>query len=121
MNEPLATSAGNALEVESALRVLRNQPGEERLLEICLALGSKLAGCIRSGGKRKFGGGKAFGLPQVRSCGGEFRKMIAELGVLPISSRRPEKHLPKPKVVFDYPAKSSGFLTGMKAGFWAEP
>ena len=42
MNEPLATSAGNALEVESALRVLRNEPGEERLLEVCLALGLKL-------------------------------------------------------------------------------
>ena len=42
MNHSLASSAGNALEVRSALAVLKNQPGEERLLEVTLALGSNL-------------------------------------------------------------------------------
>ena len=74
MNEPLATSAGNALEVESALRVLRNEPGEEQAFGSLPSPRIEAYGCIRSGGKRKFGGGKAFGLPQVRSCGGEIRK-----------------------------------------------
>ena len=42
MNESLAGSAGNALEVRSALTVLKNETGEERLLEVTLALGAKL-------------------------------------------------------------------------------
>ena len=42
MNQSLAFSAGNALEVKSALAVLKNEPGEERLLEVTLALGSNL-------------------------------------------------------------------------------
>ena len=42
MNQSLASSAGNALEVKSALAVLKNEPGEERLLEVTLALGSNL-------------------------------------------------------------------------------
>ena len=42
MNQSLASSAGNAIEVKSALTVLKNEPGEERLLEVTLALGSNL-------------------------------------------------------------------------------
>lgn len=42
MNEPLANAAGNALEVKSALKLLRNEPGEERLLEVVLSLGAPL-------------------------------------------------------------------------------
>jgi thymidine phosphorylase len=42
MNEPLANAAGNALEVKSALKLLRNEPGEERLLEVVLSLGATL-------------------------------------------------------------------------------
>ena len=42
MNQSLASSAGNALEVKSALTVLKNESGEERLLEVTLALGSNL-------------------------------------------------------------------------------
>ena len=42
MNQPLAHAAGNALEVKSALKLLRNEPGEERLLEVVLSLGALL-------------------------------------------------------------------------------
>ena len=42
MNQSLASSAGNALEVKSALAVLKNEPGEERLLNVTLALGSSI-------------------------------------------------------------------------------
>ena len=46
--------------------------------------------------------------------------MIAELGGPSDFVERPEKHLPKPKVVFEYPAKSSGFLAGMNGRILGE-
>ena len=46
--------------------------------------------------------------------------MIAELGGPYDFVERPEKHLPKPKVVFEYPAKSSGFLAGMNGRILGE-
>ena len=120
MNEPLATSAGNALEVESALRVLCNEPGEERLLEVCLALGSKLM--VASGLAESESLAEERLLDSLKSgrAAEKFGKMIAELGGPSDFVERPEKHLPKPKVVFEYPAKSSGFLAGMNGRILGE-
>src|SRR5262245_13206064 len=40
MSEPLARSAGNALEVHEAISILRGEPADQRLLEVTLALGA---------------------------------------------------------------------------------
>ena len=42
MSEPLARSAGNALEVLESLRMLRGEPADPRLLEVTLALGAEV-------------------------------------------------------------------------------
>ena len=42
MNESLANAAGNALEVKSALKLLKNKKGQDRLLEVVLSLGANL-------------------------------------------------------------------------------
>ena len=42
MNESLAESAGNALEVRSALSILKAEPGDDRLREVTLSLGASL-------------------------------------------------------------------------------
>jgi thymidine phosphorylase len=60
MNESLAGSAGNALEVRSSLTVLKNETGEERLLEVTLALGAKLLVTCR-------------GISRGRNCQGKLR------------------------------------------------
>ena len=42
MNQSLSSTVGNGMEVASALKILRNEPGEERLLEVTLSLGTNL-------------------------------------------------------------------------------
>ncbi|MDG1139094.1 MAG: thymidine phosphorylase [Opitutales bacterium] len=42
MNESLADAAGNALEVKSALKLLKNEKGQDRLLDVVLSLGANL-------------------------------------------------------------------------------
>ena len=47
MDQPLARAAGNAVEVAAALTVLRNEPGEEALRDLSLALAAE---CLATGG-----------------------------------------------------------------------
>ena len=113
MNEPLATSAGNAMEVESAMRVLRNEPGEERLLEVSLALGTKLMVVSGLSENERLAEETLLESLTTGRAAEVFAKMVTELGGPGDFVERPEKHLSKPGVVMEYPAKSSGFLAGI--------
>ena len=113
MNEPLATSAGNAMEVESAMRVLRNEPGEERLLEVSLALGSKLMVVSGLSENERLAEESLLESLTTGQAAEVFGKMVTELGGPSDFVERPEKYLSKPGVVMEYPAKSSGFLAGI--------
>jgi len=113
MNEPLATSAGNAMEVESAMRVLRNEPGEERLLEVSLALGSKLMVVSGLSENERLAEESLLESLTTGRAAEVFGKMVTELGGPSDFIERPEKYLSKPGVVMEYPAKSFGFLAGI--------
>ena len=116
-----ATSAGNAMEVESAMRVLRNEPGEERLLEVSLALGSKLMVVSGLSENERLAEETLLESLTTGRAAEVFGKMVTELGGPSDFVERPEKHLSKPRVVMEYPAKSSGFLAGSMVGYWARP
>ena len=110
MNQSLASSAGNALEVKSALTVLKNEPGEERLLEVTLALGSNLlvnAGIFsdedtaRESLEESLSSGKAAEI---------FGRMITALGGPIDFVEKSDEYLPVAENILDFPSPSSGYF-----------
>ena len=110
MNQSLASSAGNALEVKSALTVLKNESGEERLLEVTLALGSNLlvnAGIFsdedtaRESLEESLNSGKAAEI---------FGRMIGILGGPIDFVEKPNEYLPAAENILDFPSPSPGYL-----------
>ena len=110
MNQSLASSAGNALEVKSALTVLKNESGEERLLEVTLALGSNLlvnAGIFsdedtaRESLEESLSSGKAAEI---------FGRMITALGGPIDFVEKSDEYLPVAENILDFPSPSSGYF-----------
>ena len=110
MNQSLASSAGNALEVKSALTVLKNESGEERLLEVTLALGSNLlvnAGIFsdedtaRESLEESLSSGKAAEI---------FGRMITALGGPIDFVEKSDEYLPVAENILDFLSPSSGYL-----------
>jgi thymidine phosphorylase len=110
MNESLAGSAGNALEVRSSLTVLKNETGEERLLEVTLALGAKLlvtAGVFpgeetaRESLEESLRSGKAAEI---------FGLMIGALGGPVDFVEKPEEYIPVAENILDFPSPSTDYL-----------
>ena len=110
MNQSLASSAGNALEVKSALAILKNEPGEERLLEVTLALGSNLLvnteifsdeDTAKESLEESLRSGKAAEI---------FGRMITALGGPINFVEKPDEYLPVAENILDFPSPSSGYL-----------
>jgi thymidine phosphorylase len=113
MSEPLARSAGNALEVHEAIALLRGETPDARLLEVTLALGQEvlLLGKIsrdeksaRSALARSITSGAA---------AERFARMVASLGGPSDIVERPGTHLAKAPVVIDVPATRAGVVTAI--------
>ena len=110
MNQSLASSAGNALEVKSALAVLKNEPGEEQLLEVTLALGSNLlvnAGTFSDEGTAKESLEESLNSGKAAEI---FGRMIAALGGPVDFVDKTDEYLPVAKNILDFPSPSSGYL-----------
>ena len=110
MNQSLASSAGNSLEVKSALTVLKNDPGEEQLLEVTLALGANLlvtAGTFsdedtaRESLEESLCSGKAAEI---------FGRMIGALGGPVDFVEKSDEYLHVAENILDFPSPSSGYL-----------
>jgi len=110
MSEPLARSAGNALELREAMAMLRGAPADPRLLEVTLALGAgvmvlgKLAaneGSARAALAKSLADGRA---------ADRFARMVESLGGPADLLERPESHLARAPVVADVPAACSGTI-----------
>ena len=110
MNQSLASSAGNALEVKSALAVLKKEPGEEQLLEVTLALGSNLLvnagtfsdeGTARESLEESLNSGKAAEI---------FGRLIAALGGPVDFVDKSDEYLPVAENILDFSSPSSGYL-----------
>lgn len=95
MDQPLARSAGNALEVHEAIRVLHGEPGALRDLTLALA-----AECLTLAGQ------SPDGLAATLDSGAAaevFGRMIAAQGGPRDLLDRPQVHLPKAPVVLPVP------------------
>ncbi|PZQ47761.1 MAG: thymidine phosphorylase [Rhodovulum sulfidophilum] len=113
MNEPLATAAGNGLEVANAARFLRGDAIDGRLWDVTIALGAeilaqvKLAASVEEGAERMR---MAF---ESGAAAEKFDAMVAALGGPTDFLDSYERHLARAPVVGEVLAGTEGFVTGI--------
>ena len=99
MNEPLASAAGNAVEVQNAVDFLTGAHRDKRLEAVTLALASEL---LVLGGRAE-SADWAHALAEAALENGQaaeiFQKMVSALGGPADFVESPKKHLPTAKVV----------------------
>ena len=113
MSEPLARSAGNALEVREALAILRGEPADTRLLEVTLALSVEV---MVLGGLAANASAAHAALTKSLATGAaaeRFARMVASLGGPPDLMERPDQYLAQAPVVEEVPAPRSGYITAI--------
>ncbi len=113
MDEVLGRHAGNALEVEEAVRMLRDGSGEPRLQEVVLALAAEAL--VLGGLARDAGDGRARAAAALASgaAADSFARMVHALGGPADLLERPERHLPRAPVVLPVPAPRAGFVVAL--------
>ena len=112
MNQPLASAAGNAVEVRNAADFLTGKARDPRLLEVTLALA----------GEMLVSGGLAADVDEARtralaaledgSAADRFDRMVAELGGPSGFLADPDRHLEKAPVIAPCLAEAEGYVTG---------
>jgi thymidine phosphorylase len=113
MSEPLARSAGNALEVHEALGILRGELADARLMEVTLTLGVEVM--ILGGLAANANAGTA-ALKKSLATGAaaeRFARMVASLGGPADFMERPDRYLAIAPVIEDVPATRDGFVTAI--------
>ncbi len=113
MNEPLASAAGNALEMANAVRFLTGEAIDGRLWDVTVALGAEalavagLAASVEEGAariERAFASGAA---------AERFERMVVALGGPRDFLRDFERHLRRAPVMADVTAEAPGFVTAI--------
>jgi len=110
MNEPLASAAGNALEVINAVRFLKMEEIDSRLWDVTVALGGQalvLAGIAGDAADGEARMRDAFDSGQAAE---RFARMVTELGGPADFMDRYEDHLPRANVVREVIAERPGFV-----------
>jgi thymidine phosphorylase len=110
MNEPLASCAGNALEVENAVAFLRGDAVDSRLWDVTVALGGLL---LELGGlceRAAEGQAMIAAALQDGSAAARFGKMVASLGGPVDFVENAGKYLRRAPVVDEVTAPASGFI-----------
>ena len=110
MDQPLASSAGNGLEVAHAIAHLTGGKIEARLHEVVLELGAEM---LLAGGVAGADEAKAR-VETVLSSGAaaeRFARMVAALGGPHNLLEKPEKHISRAPVIKPVYAREAGFVT----------
>ena len=113
MSEPLARSAGNALEVFEAVAMLRGATSDPRLLEVTLALGAEVL--VQGGIAKDAKAARALLARSITSgtAAERFARMVASLGGPADFLDRPGAYLASAPVVLDVPAARDGIVTAI--------
>ncbi len=120
MNEPLASCAGNGLEVANAVKFLRGEAVGSRLWDVTIALGGlvlELAGLCERAAEGQAMIAAAF---QNGAAAERFGKMVSALGGPEDFVEKAESYLPKAAVVDEVAAPETGFISqidGKALGF----
>jgi thymidine phosphorylase len=111
MNEPLASAAGNAVEVANALDYLTGEKRDQRLHQVTLALGGELlmlAGLARTAAEG------TTALERTLSSGAaaeRFQAMVSGLGGPKDLLENYKRHLPKAPIILPVMAAADGFVS----------
>ena len=114
MNEPLATAAGNALEVSNAVKFLRGDEIDTRLWDVTVALGAELlvsAGIADADTSRA----KMTDALQSGKAAEVFGKMVSALGGPNDFMETFETHLDHAPIVREVLPSTTGFVSGVNA------
>jgi thymidine phosphorylase len=110
MNEPLASDAGNALEVANAVAFLRGDAVDSRLWDVTVALGGAL---LETGGlceRAAEGQAMIAAAFQSGAAAEKFGEMVAALGGPADFMERAAQYLPRAPVVGEVLAQTTGFI-----------
>ena len=113
MDQPLASCAGNALEVREAVRVLRSEGNNARLLDVVLDLSAEL---LRLGGlAADAGAGRTAAEAALRSgrAAERFARMVQGQGGPAGLIDDPQAHLPRAPLSREVLAGATGFVTAI--------
>jgi thymidine phosphorylase len=110
MSEPLASEAGNALEVRGAVRFLKGEPSAPRLRRVTLALAAEVLVQAGLAGDAEAGEAMASRALDSGAALERFARMVAGLGGPADFVERMETHLPQAPVVRPVPAPHAGVL-----------
>jgi thymidine phosphorylase len=113
MSEPLARSAGNALELREAIAMLKGSAVDSRLLEVTLALGSEV---MVLGGLAEAAADARAALQQSLATGTaaeRFARMVASLGGPSDLLEQPDRHLAAAPVILEVRASRAGYIAAI--------
>lgn len=112
MNQPLASAAGNAVEVINAIDFLTGKSRDARLMDVTLALAAEM---LVSGGLAtnvETARARALAALEDGSAAECFNRMVAELGGPSDLLADPDRHLGKAPLVSACTAGEAGYVTG---------
>jgi thymidine phosphorylase len=113
MNEPLASAAGNALEVKNAVDFLTGRFRDPRLEAVTLALAAEMLQAAGLAATNQDGMRRAVEALGSGRAAATFGRMVATLGGPVDFVEKAENYLPKASVELAVRATGNGFVTGI--------
>jgi len=115
MNEPLASAAGNALEVRNAVDYLTGARRDARLHEVTLALGAELLASSRLAADQIAARDALERALASGAAAERFQRMVGELGGPADFIERVASHLPLAPSILPVEAEADGYVVGVDA------
>jgi thymidine phosphorylase len=113
MNEPLASAAGNAVEIRNAVDYLTGTQRDERLDRVTIALGAELLALSGLAHDIDAGAAALRGTLESGAAAERFERMVAALGGPKDFISRVEKELPRAPLLIDATPERRGFVTSI--------
>ena len=113
MNEPLASAAGNAVEVVNAVDFLTGRSRDPRLEEVTLALAGEMLVAAGLAKSHREAEEKARAVLDSGAAAEHFARMVSELGGPADFMEDCRVHLPVAPVIRPVPAPAGGFVTAI--------
>lgn len=110
MNQPLASAAGNAVEVRNAIDFLTGNRRERRLEAVTLALCNELLHLSGLAPSWQEAAARSLDALESGRAAEAFAAMVARLGGPRDLMDKPEKHLPSASVTLPVPAPREGYV-----------
>ncbi|GGE39346.1 thymidine phosphorylase [Actibacterium pelagium] len=110
MNQPLAPSAGNALEVLSVMEVLTNTKKHDRLWQVTCALGGELLALGGLAADAEDGAGRIANAIETGQAAERFGEMVADQGGPVDFVEHWADRLPAAPVIVEMTAESTGYI-----------